>query len=153
MTADQLKIIIDDTSDKYSKCLREYVRRETRHSDAISLEVWRDGAGVLHIARRSLNHPNSFSGCQLSHAMQRGRRSQNWCYISTKGWKVVKHFWRDYIRIGVCALDPAHLWYDTRWQVKGKRRTCRHCGLKQRLTTIREIIRTDCWVNIKTADK
>lgn len=95
-----------------------------------------------------------FHGTRLMAVLCEGARKQIFAYmpghVRKLGLKPVRNFWRDYRRIGRCAIDKAHTQYfahaasdDARWTVKGKTRSCNWCGNhKQRLSVRTETKRT-----------
>lgn len=116
--------------------------------------VFRDKDGTLWIGR--MDDTGCFIGARLMRVLCKpSQEIYAWTRRSHPGMKLVKNFWRDYRRIGRCAIDKAHDGYwqhdDARWEVKGKTRHCRWCGnhkqrLKVRTETTRVVVKT--WVAV-----
>lgn len=78
-----------------------------------------------------------------------GRAVKVWMDRPGGQWVPVKRFWKNYLALGICALDPQHEHYPDRW-VRGtnkRLRTCRFCKQVQRLKKVRHTVTIDHWEN------
>lgn len=62
----------------------------------------------------------------------------------------IEGFWSDYVRRGLCAIDPMHesSFEEDRWAVTGDIRVCRWCGHKQRLEARTKTVVVHEWVDL-----
>jgi hypothetical protein len=148
-----------DGSGKFSPNLYQWVRtRWGARFGGRGLEqepqVFRDKSGTLWIG-----HMDD-TGCFIGHKLWRvlSKHTQEiyaWTRRSHPGIKPVKNFWRNYRLHGRCAIDGHKSgWWDQRWTVNGKTRTCRWCGKhKQKLHTKTHIERhvEKTWVPVSAS--
>lgn len=90
-----------------------------------------------------------FIGNALQHILT-GVSKQPFSYSHKRRYlvKEVHDFWTKYTKIGVCAIDELHQWYDGRWTYESKvKRACQWCGCQQSLK--KKVVRTtkSWWVN------
>jgi hypothetical protein len=48
----------------------------------------------------------------------------------------------------VCLLDKSHSFYPERWATKTRTRTCKYCGLKQKLKKVKKVVVTEKWEKV-----
>lgn len=70
-----------------------------------------------------------FSGRRMNDLTRPGSGTDNFSYpggsFRLDEWKdITDQFWKDYLRIGVCALRQ----YRHEWELLGERRVCNYCG-------------------------
>lgn len=150
MTKRQLDTIITSTSDKYLPKLKSYLLlRQRRRGDAQQLLIVKSEDGSYYIGTKDPGPLNAFIGCRLIEVCVRGNRARSYCIPTGGNWKVVKHFWRDYLELGVCLLDPDHDFYDHRWTLETPaKRMCRFCGRQEKRRFRRKVIVFQKWVKI-----
>jgi len=136
---------IDPKKDgKFSPLLFRFLKRQS--SQETFSQLWKDGDGIFYIGW--FDDTNAFVGARLGVVIS-DPRAKTWCYEGMK-LKLVKNFWRDYLRIGRCAIDPDHdiAFLGERWDTKKTVRTCLWCGHKQRLLVSYVRVRKEDWVNV-----
>lgn len=152
MTKRQLNTLLKTkVGDKYSLNLRNFLRyRLRRFNDAHKLQVVKDNEDVLYIGIRMRRPDTSFIGIRLCVVMCQGGRARFSTYVATRGWKTIKNFWPLYIEQGICLLDPKHNHYTHRWTYNRdvNRRTCKFCGMKEKLVKTRRTVIDERWVKI-----
>lgn len=138
-------------SGKYSPNLfrwaQKWVSRYAGWGAKANPAVFRAGDKTLWIGR--IGDDGWFSGAKLMRVLCNGASQEIYAVApsTARGFKPLPNFWRAYRRIGRCAIDKDHSIYwqedDARWEVKGKKRSCRWCGkFHQRLQVRTEIKRT-----------
>jgi hypothetical protein len=138
--------------DRYSKNLQRYLRswnKKYRSTPFETPEVYMGTDGTRYIGRLS---EGSLYGSKLMAALVLGGRAIIGCYLRAPEVTPIENFWRDYVAIGGCAIDPDHsvvfLDEDTRWQVEGDVRRCIWCGkATQVLRRWTETVEREAWVN------
>lgn len=167
MTTEQLKAIRPRKDDFYSRRLYSWIKwlSEKRFDrtrcgiktplcltpEAIlsRLEIRRcngtfGGKDEIHLV---IPFGDKFYGHSIR-GIRRGYRNEGYMHFPEEFGKPLKNFWRDYIKKGVCHLNPKHHWTEgpTAWKnsPNGKTRTCRWCGLKQKLQS-KTVKKTETW--------
>ena len=95
-----------------------------------------------------------FLGCNLMAVLCNGSKERIGSYIEGKKFKKVKNFWKEYQRIGRCAIDKKHVEYfindNNRWKYSklGKTRHCQWCGNCTQTEKVRKVVTFESrWVN------
>jgi hypothetical protein len=110
------------------------------------------GAGELMIGFAMSGAPDDadFCGARLSMVLCEGEKAQCWCFPGTMSSLVmVPDFWANYLRVGRCAIDPAHETYFSgaaRFDEQADTRTCLWCGAKQHKQRTQRIVYDEIWV-------
>jgi len=97
-------------------------------------------------------YDNDFIGSRLMNVLTNDQTS-TWCFSSknTPKLNLSEFFWRDYEKIGRCAIDRNHqihfLKSDSRYKEEGDTRVCQWCGHKQKLRKWTETIERSEWIN------
>ena len=150
-----IKAIKPTLHEKYSLNLYNWLTKRGRTDRAKRSKVYRDKQGALWIGYFYSDEPNTwFSGAKLIQVLSQGNRSMSgaWIDVNPQKLKELKNFWRDYTRIGRCAIDKKHLmWFrqsSNRWHVEGENRTCNWCNKgKQHIHRWTETVEHEGWVN------
>lgn len=109
------------------------------------------GAGRLFIGRPLGEYPGDadFSGVRLMSALCDGARAGRWCFSGmAPDLEEVPEFWDRYLKIGRCAIDPAHQEHFSggeRYRLEGNRRTCLWCGATQHRHVTRRVVEDVSW--------
>jgi len=73
----------------------------------------------------------NFIGVRLMAALCQGTKAGSACYLGMgQDLCVVENFWKQYLAVGRCAIDPGHREYfmADRYAVVDGQKTCRWCG-------------------------
>lgn len=123
----KLESISPEISDKYSKNLYEFLKRNKSHASLCHVYEEKDGSLLL-----GWWDDGSFIGNPIQHILTGTSKSPySYSFMNRSSVKEVRGFWSKYMKIGVCAIDIQHQWYDDRWDTKGKSRKCKWCGCNQ----------------------
>lgn len=102
------------------------------------------GAGTLMIGYADADgDDNGFVGIRMMEALCLGAEAGSFYYIGmAKMLEEVDEFWEQYLKIGRCAIDPAHKesFLGERYSMDGNTRSCTWCGAKhERVMTPRTV--------------
>lgn len=133
----QLDKIAPKRHQKYSPNLYKWLKRNP--GIAAQAQVWReDNTKDLWIGFLG-DDCLYWTGAMLMQVLCTGAKHSTGSYSfkQFKGMNVVENFWKEYIRIGRCAIDPEHkVWFlnsDTRYVGTTTGRKCQWCGQEQEL--------------------
>ena len=135
---------------QFSPNLYRFLKRRGQ-TWATTCRVYLDMDGILRIGL--LLEDGCFHGAWLMGVLCYGPREQVWEHPpgSLGDLREITDFWADYMRIGRCAIDPAHkqsfIGDESRWAIHGNERSCLWCGnAHQRLEVWVEQVRHERWV-------
>lgn len=101
------------------------------------------GADTLMIGYPDSPDENGFSGIRLMAALCNGSKAGRFYYIGIATMlEEVEGFWDNYLKVGRCAIDPAHResFMADRYTLDGDTRMCLWCGAKhERVMTPRTV--------------
>lgn len=102
------------------------------------------GAGTLMIGYPGdSGNDRGFVGVRLIAVLCNGVRAGSYYYIGvTPMLEEVEGFWDHYLKVGRCAIDPAHreCFMGDRYSLEGDTRTCLWCGvMHERVLTARTV--------------
>lgn len=109
------------------------------------------GAGTLFIGSSDPTYPadRDLFGARLIDVLCIGVKAGRYCYPGALGaLDCVDAFWSEYLRVGRCAIDPGHLEHfagPPRYVEAGNERTCKWCGVVQRLRVVKRVVRDEVW--------
>lgn len=113
------------------------------------------GAGTLFIGHPYHAYPGDtdFSGGLMMAALCEGAAAKTWCYRGyAPGLEKVEDFWDCYLKVGRCAIDPAHRKYfissAPRYSESGDIRTCLWCGAQHKKIITPRIVEDESWVPV-----
>jgi hypothetical protein len=148
-----LNSINPKNGDKYSPNLFKLLTNKRREIAATYGQVYRDKQGVLWLGYR--DEEDWFMGARLIAVLCNGRKTDTFAHPPAMGRALVavKDFWKRYVADGRCAIDKAHdMWFvgdASRWQVKGKLRTCLWCGrVQQKKVRFVKKVTSEQWVTV-----
>jgi hypothetical protein len=114
----------------------------------------RYGTGELMIGSPFSDNPSDpdFFGARVSIVLSEGEKAERWCYPGViSDLILVPDFWGNYMRVGRCAIDPAHeLTFSglDRFDEHDNTRTCRWCGVQQYKERIQRIVYDERWIDV-----
>lgn len=103
------------------------------------------GAGTMMIGYM---YDGDFIGSRIMSALCNGAQAERFCYPA--GAEVIPGFWDMYLKVGRCAIDPAHTEQFSggdRFEVSGDERVCRWCGAVQHRVVKPRIVFDEFWVD------
>ena len=105
------------------------------------------GAGSL-----LLGYPDEgfFTGARLMSVLCLGREAERCAYPCGSGLKFLDGFWDNYLRVGRCAIDPAHRenLLAERFREHATGRECLWCGHQQRKVVIPRVVHETSWIAV-----
>ena len=103
------------------------------------------GAGSL-----LLGYPDDgfFIGARLMSVLCLGREAERCAYPCGSGLKFLEGFWDSYLKVGRCAIDPAHTehFMANRFHEHETGRECLWCGHQQRKVITPRVVHETSWV-------
>ena len=143
----QIRPAVKGKADFFSWQLYRWVRK---HPDRTRIFVgWNQIDGSV-----GESYPNDFLyigsrddqwvvGARLRTICLTGEKLQSWAYPESQDWKdVTDQFWKDYFRIGVCAIWGDYSWHN--WQyINDSKRECQYC--KRLESKEIEMVPTERW--------
>ena len=105
------------------------------------------GAGSL-----LLGYPDEgfFTGARLMSVLCLGREAERCAYPCGSGLKFLEGFWDSYLKVGRCAIDPAHTehFMANRFHEHETGRDCLWCGHQQRKVVIPRVVHETSWIAV-----
>lgn len=152
-----------DKSPSFSPMLYEYMKKHghfyTDGGVAQTVFVVRDetadadvfGAGALLLGFRD---ERFLTGTRLMAALGRGAKAEDAAYPVGSGVEEVEGFWDNYLRLGRCAIDPAHQdrFQTDRFDERYNSRVCRWCGHAQFKRVVPRIEYDTSWISVTSGD-
>jgi hypothetical protein len=138
---------------KFSPNLHSFLSMRRRRHTLQYMRVYVDKDKTLWIGYFDTD---CFIGNRLMQVLCYGPKSETFAYVKMKDLVEVPNFWKNYQKVGRCAIDTEHKQYfvgdDTRWSLQGDHRSCQWCGrghqrLQQKVT---QEVRTE-WVPAEPA--
>lgn len=108
-------------------------------------------AGVYGAGTLMLGYPDDdyFIGTRLISALCNGGKEESMAHPIGKSVDPVEGFWDNYLKIGRCAIDPAHQehFMADRFNEQGDSRTCLWCGHQQHKVVTPRVVYDESWVS------
>lgn len=146
-----LKDVSPEAGPQFSPNLFRWLRKNFR-GQMEEVQVFRKETGLApghtHLYVGYL-HDGDFIGSALQTILGDGGRARLFCHPGVgHTFEPVPNFWRRYVKIGRCHIDPKHKVYfvDKRWEEGTRRRTCLWCGLVQKKVSKRKVVVETTWV-------
>ncbi|OPZ34092.1 MAG: hypothetical protein BWY99_02664 [Synergistetes bacterium ADurb.BinA166] len=145
-----LKSISPKTAARFSPNLHAWIRK---HSGLDVPGVFRH-AGVLYVGR--ITGGSNFIGSSLQRILGYGARAAPYMYgASPVDFRPIKSFWKKYVELGRCHIDPDHRtsYVDDRWEATTRRRKCIWCGLVQKKVVKRKkvVVKEVVWESVEAS--
>lgn len=110
------------------------------------------GAGTLMIGYPGdSGDEQGFVGIRLMAALCHGAKAGSFYYIGmTNLLEEVEGFWEQYLKVGRCAIDPAHQehFMGDRYSMDGDIRTCLWCGAKHERKLTSRTVFDESWESV-----
>ena len=103
------------------------------------------GAGTLVLGYLD---DDFFVGTRLLSALCNSSQAERGAHPCTSGLELVEGFWDSYLKIGRCAIDPAHQehFQADRFREHADGRECLWCGHRQRKVVMPRVVYDTTWV-------
>lgn len=142
-----LAAIAPNKGTRFSPNLHRWLSARDKSRRAWMSRVYRDADGTLWIG---FLDAGEFFGTKLYSVLCNGAQQDTACWVNLRGLAELPDFWAQYMRVGRCAIDPAHersfIGDDTRWLVRDDTRSCQWCGgAQQVLRRWTEVVERQEW--------
>lgn len=144
-----IALIHPNKSAMYSPNLYKWLTSPSRKHRAWTSRVYKDREGTLWVGMLDLG---DLIGQRLMHVLCNGAKTESAAWCGLKGLTEVGGFWKRYIEVGRCAIDPAHREFfvggDTRYKIDGDLRTCLWCGATHKRVLTPRTVMDETWESL-----